>query len=61
MHGVEREVADMKRRLADMEESIVTLSTMTLDLVCLLNSKLTHIVTLSTPGGRDGEIDAEDS
>ena len=34
---------------------------MTLDFICLLNSKLTHIVTLSTPGGRDGVIDSEDS
>ena len=51
----------MKRKLGEMEESIVTLSTMTLDLVFLLNSKLIHIVTLATPGGSEGEIDPEDS
>ena len=61
MNGVEREGADMKRKLGKMKESIVTLSTMTLDLVCLLNSKLTHNVTLATPGGSEGEIDPEDS
>ena len=60
MNGIEREVLEMKRKLGEVEESITTLSTMTLDLVCLLNSKLTHIATLATPGGSEGQIDFED-
>ena len=61
MNKVEQEVSEMKRKLSDVEGSIVTLSSMTLDLICLLNSKLTHIVTLSTTGGREGIIDTDDN
>ena len=45
--------------MGEVEESITTLSTMTLDLVCPLNSNLTHITTLATPGGSEGQIDFE--
>ena len=60
MNGIEREVLEMKRKLGEVEESITTLSTVTLDLVSLLNAKLTHITTLVTPGGSEGQIDFED-
>ena len=59
MNGIEKEIADMKKKLGEVDESITTLSTVTLDLVSLLNAKLTHLTTLAKPGGGEGQIDPE--
>ena len=60
MNSLEVEILEMKKKLGEVDESIVTLSTVTLDLVSLLHSKLTHLSTLARPGGGEGEIDPED-
>ena len=51
MNRIEMEISDMKKKLGEVDESITTLSTITLDLVSLLNAKLTHLTTLARPGG----------
>ena len=60
MNSIEVEIQEMRRKLGEVDDSIVNLSTVTLDLVSLLHAKLTNISTLARPGGGEGEIDTED-
>ena len=56
MNQMETVIGEMKGKMVEVESSIVQLLEMNLDLIMILNSKLTKLDTFALDGGRLGII-----